>query len=97
MAQFIAPVDPNLGGNGPHRHILVEPDRGPLRFLAIGEPTYIQETITQIHLGTFKVDRQFWSPFLAIPETGLLIPRYPGQVFALLQKPEHLNPRGGHS
>ncbi len=93
MAQSTVSVAPYIGGNGPHRHILVEPDRGPLRILAIGQPDYIRDAITQMHLGTFQVDMDFWSPLLAIPDTGLVIPRYPGQVFALLQRPEHLNPR----
>ncbi len=93
MAQFTAPVAPNSGVNGPHRHILVEPDRGPLRIIAIGAPPYVREAITQMHMGTYQVDMDFWTPFLAIPDTGLVIPHYPGQIFALLQRPQHLNPR----
>ncbi len=91
--QLVLPADLKPGDSSPDRHILVEPDRGPLRHLLIGDPALVREVIKQLHMGRYQVDMLLWSPLLAIPETGLLIPRYPGQILAYLQKPEHLAPR----
>ncbi len=79
MTQYLLPADLQAGGSSPDRPILVEPDRGPLRHLLIGDPALVRQVIRQIHLRQYQVDMLLWSPLLAIPETSLLIPPIPAR------------------